>query len=364
MPGFRIAPRFFAEDSQASTIGALADLDKPGLVHKPQNGWTSIYSAAPIVSALVLRQFAQTAGCHIYDDAGDVVVANASFLSIYSPYGGDRTIRLPKKSTVTDLLENKVIVERVAEFPLKLGANESVLFKIDEAAKPEGEAQAGNKARFRSFHAEKDVEPTADPDSQFWKGISGVIIDKSVLGTEMPKLRAEVRSRWTDKYIYFLFAGHYDLLTLNANPDLVKETPHLWEKDVFELYIGSDSEHTNRYRELQISPQGEFLDNDIDSTVRRPGYNGEEAWNSGMEVKTRIDHKNKIWYGEMKIPFAAVDIRQPQAGNELRVNMFRQDNLPRPADEHPRAFLAWQPPGVWNPHHPEKFGVLRLVDEQ
>jgi hypothetical protein len=215
---------------------------------------------------------------------------------------------------------------------------------------------ATQPAVFLSYRAEKDVDPSADAGSDFWKEIHGVIMDKSVLGPEMPAFRAEIRSRWTEKNIYFLFAGHYEKLTLNATPDLAKETPHLWEKDVFELYLGTDFEHTNRYRELQISPQGEWLDNDIDSTVRRPGFNGEEKWNSGMTVKARNSEADKIWYGEMKIPFAAVDERAAKEGNELRINMYRQDGVGRERD-----FLAWQPTGAWNPHHPEKFGTLRLV---
>jgi hypothetical protein len=363
LPGFRISPRFYAVDPQADRLGTLAGVNQPGLVKKAQDGWTSIYSAAPIVSAKLLRNLAQAAGCHIYDDAGDVVVANASFLSIYSPRGGERAIRLPKESTVTELLENKVIAEGVAKFPRTLAPNESVLYRIRQATSAAALAQPADKSVFLSFRADKDAYPTANPDSPFWKSIPGVIMDKSVLGPDMPQLRAEIRSRWTDKNIYFLFAGHYDLLTLNVHPDTAKETPHLWEKDVFELYIGSDFQRTNRYRELQISPQGEFLDNDIDSNVKHPGFNGEEAWNSGMKVKARVDEQRKIWFGEMQIPFAAVDTRLPKNGNELRVNLFRQDNL-RQADAQgrTRAFLAWQPPGVWNPHHPEKFGVLRLVD--
>jgi hypothetical protein len=180
----------------------------------------------------------------------------------------------------------------------------------------------------------------------------------------MPTLCAEIRSRWTDKNIYFLFAGHYEKLTLNPNPDTVHETPHLWEKDVFEAYLGGDAEHPNRYREFQVSPQGEFLDNDIDSTVRRAGLNGEEAWNSGFKVKARIDEASKIWYAEMQIPLASVASRAPHVGNELRANFYRQDNLSDPEPRRPRAFLAWQPPGIWNPHHPEKFGTLRLVEGQ
>ena len=215
---------------------------------------------------------------------------------------------------------------------------------------------AQDKAVFLSYFADKSVEPTGDPNSAFWKGIQGIVIDKSVLGPEMPQFRAEVRSRWTKEYVYFLFIGPYQKLTLKPNPDLANETYRLWEKDCFEVYLGADLEHTNRYREFQMSPEGEFLDLDIDSTKDKPGFNGEQNWNSGMKVKARIDEKKRIWYGEMRIPIAAVDKRPAQAGNEMRINLYRQDGeLPN------RDFLGWQPPGVWNPHHPEKFGTLRLV---
>ena len=169
---------------------------------------------------------------------------------------------------------------------------------------------------FLSHYSAQDVAPSADPDSAFWKGIAGVAIDHSVLGPEMAQFRAEVRSRWTKAYVYFLFAGKYEKLTLKSDPDLKNETYRLWEKDCFEVYLGADFEHTNRYREFQMSPAGEFLDLDIDSTRPRPGYNGENLWNSGMQVKARVDETKKIWHGEMKIPIAAVDARPAQEGNE------------------------------------------------
>jgi hypothetical protein len=218
---------------------------------------------------------------------------------------------------------------------------------------------AQDKALFLSYYADKSVEPSADPNSAFWKGVQGVFIDKSVLGPEMPLSRAEVRSRWTKEFVYFLFIGPYQKLTLQPNPDTANETYRLWEKDCFEVYLGADFEHTNRYREFQMSPQGEFLDLDIDSSKDKPGYNGEQNWNSGMKVKARIDETKKIWYGEMRIPIVAVDKRPAQAGNEMRINLYRQDGEPPKRD-----FLGWQPPGVWNPHHPEKFGVLRFVNSR
>jgi hypothetical protein len=133
LPGFRISPRFYADDPTAVTKGGvLQGVNKTGFAGKPVDGWNSFYSAVPIVPAPVLRFMAYSAGCHIYDDGGDVVSANANFLSIYSPTGGERTIQLPKKSRVIDLLADKVVAEGVTEFPLKLAANESVLYRLEE----------------------------------------------------------------------------------------------------------------------------------------------------------------------------------------------------------------------------------------
>jgi len=98
-------------------------------------GWTSVYSSAPILPAALLRSIARAAGCHIYSNVDDVVSANRKILSIYAPGGGTRTIHLPQKSKVVDLLDNRVIVEGASEFPLTLEPNDSVLLAIESPAR-------------------------------------------------------------------------------------------------------------------------------------------------------------------------------------------------------------------------------------
>jgi hypothetical protein len=218
-------------------------------------------------------------------------------------------------------------------------------------------ASAPDPEVFLSVLADRDTEPTADALSDFWKDAPGIFIERSILGGPvLPHLRAEVRSRWTPRHIYFLFIGPFQALNLKPSPDTGTETYRLWEWDCFEVYARADFEPPHRYREFQMSPQGEFLDLDIDSTAERPGHSNERLWESGMKVKARIDTAARIWYGEMRIPLAAIDVREPKAGNELRINLFRQDGRAPHRD-----FLAWRITGVWNPHHPEKFGKLRLV---
>jgi hypothetical protein len=113
---------------------------------------------------------------------------------------------------------------------------------------------AQDKAVFLSYYSDKDVGPTADPDSPFWKGIRGVFIEKSVLGPDMPQFRAEVRSRWTKDHVYFLFIAPYEKLTLNANPDSQNETYRLWEKDCFEWFPKTHHQGTKIFQNEQRIP--------------------------------------------------------------------------------------------------------------
>jgi hypothetical protein len=147
-------------------------------------------------------------------------------------------------------------------------------------------------------------------------------------------------------------------LTLKPDPVMTEETYKLWQWDVFELYLGANFEKINLYGEFQISPQGEYLDLGIDSTMNRPGWNDERFWQSGFEVKSRVDEQKKVWYGTMRIPITALDKRPPKEGNEFRVNVYR---LHGDAPGRERKFLSWKTVGIYNPHHPEKFGMLRMA---
>ena len=351
LPGFRISPRFYSADSEAIVLGELAGVDKPGLVVKKQpGGWTSVYSSAPILPAGFLRNVVRAAGGHIYSDANDVVYANKNTLCIYAPAGGMRMVKLPQSAKVVDLLDGTVYADGATEFPLTLAPNSSILLGLEKPAKP---AKADV---FLSYQADEDVELTADPNSAFWKGLPPLIVDRTILGVSLPQMCSYMWSRWTKDNIYFLFAGTYETLTLKPDPNTSSETFGLWRWDDFELYIGADFEHINLYREFEVSPQGEFLDLNIDSTRPKAGRNDEQFWNSGFKVKARIDEKNKIWYAELKIPVSSIDKRPPKTGNEMRVNVYRLQRLQKKLE-----FLAWRPAGAWNPHHPEKFGMLRLV---
>jgi hypothetical protein len=204
-----------------------------------------------------------------------------------------------------------------------------------------------------SHRIKADFDLTADPNSKAWKGVKGVFADKGPRGESAPNHRTEIRSRWTEGNLYFLFICPYEKLHLKPDPVTNADTNHLWDWDVAEVFLGSDFQHIRRYKEFEVSPQGEWVDLDIDRDFVQAD-NGIK-WNSGFKSKARIDAEKKIWYAEMQIPFAAIDKRRPAEGLDFRINLYRCQG---PTEG--RTFIAWQPTGQKTFHVPEAFGRMKL----
>ena len=207
-------------------------------------------------------------------------------------------------------------------------------------------------AVLESAYAERDFELSADAESREWKDAPRVVIDRDYLGQPIAGPPTEVRSRWTNDHLYLLYVCPFDDLNLKPEPPSAAETPRLWNWDVAEAFIGSDYERIGRYKEFQVSPRGEWVDLDIDRQDPK-GQAGME-WNSGYAVRGRIDAASKVWYGEMRIPFRAIDARPPEPGRQLRIGLYRIANV------QPRTYHAWRPTGKTTFHVPEAFGTLRL----
>jgi len=207
-----------------------------------------------------------------------------------------------------------------------------------------------------SVYSNKDFALSADPAAPHWQGIKGVVAENNQYGKPTPGHHTEIRARWTEKNLYLLYICSYEKLYLIEKPDTKNETNKLWDHDVAEVFAGADFENIGHYREYQVSPQGEWVDLDIDR--KHPLPEGGWKWNSGFEVKARIDESKKVWYGEMRIPIASFDARPAKAGNEIRINFFRLQGPPPN-----RNFIAWQPTNGPSYHVPSAFGKMKLVKE-
>ena len=205
----------------------------------------------------------------------------------------------------------------------------------------------------QSTWAKSDARLDTNPSSSFWSGSDPVYMEGDAHGKPEPKYRTEIRTRWTKQNLYILFVCPYEELYLKPNPNTSAETNELWNWDVAEAFIGADFNNIRRYKEFELSPQGEWVDLDID--LDRHDDNGWK-WNSGFEVSARIDTAAHVWYGAMRIPYAAIDSRPAAPGNTLRINLFRCQG-----PSSVRRYLAWRAPMSDSFHVPERFGILKLT---
>ena len=207
-----------------------------------------------------------------------------------------------------------------------------------------------------SIQVKSDFQLSTDPDSKNWKNVQGVIADHDPFGKPLPEAHTEIRSRWTKKNLYFMFIANYRDLYLKANPLLDKETWGLWDFDVDEVFIGQDRQNINLYKEFEVSPQGEYIDLDVDHS-RKDGVNW--LWNSGMRLKTRIDREHKISYCEIQIPWKGVAAHKPKNGDQFRLNLYRIEGGPAP-----RKYIVWQITNSPSFHTPQAFGRLVLGKQE
>jgi hypothetical protein len=205
-----------------------------------------------------------------------------------------------------------------------------------------------------SVKAPTDTALSADPDSPFWKPVVGILADRDNLGNPVVKDIMKIRSRWTNDNLYLLFSCTYSSLHLKTDPKISEETNGLWNWDVAEAFIGDSFEAITRYKEFEVSPQGEWVDLEID-TSRPGGLPNGWLWSSGFKVKARIDAASKLWYAEMCIPIKSISREPALPGLQFRANFFRTQGVPPN-----RLLLTWRPTFAPTFHVPASFGIIQL----
>ena len=123
-------PVICADDPQATLLGTLPD-GKPGLVVREHEGWTAIYSAAPLLPSALMRRIALQAGVHLYVETDDVVWATRDLVGVSVKESGTRIIRLPRKAKVRDLYSGKPIGQAIDHFQAEFPSRATRVFVLE-----------------------------------------------------------------------------------------------------------------------------------------------------------------------------------------------------------------------------------------
>lgn len=116
-------------DNHVDILGTNAK-GRPTLVARRGDAYSTVLSLAPGIPHAILRELARAAGVHIYDEAGDRMTVNRSFIAIGPGPNESRIIRLPESADVYELPGMRQIVQQGQEFPATLSATDTRLFLV------------------------------------------------------------------------------------------------------------------------------------------------------------------------------------------------------------------------------------------
>lgn len=164
-----------------------------------------------------------------------------------------------------------------------------------------------------------------------------------------PDRETTVRVLWSKAKLYLRFDCRYRELNLFDDSDPNGRRDQLWDRDVAEAFLQPDPSRPHTYKEIEISPNGMWVDLDISPGVK-------PDLKSGMTRSAHLDEKAHTWAAELAIPIKALTPHfDPHA--VWRVNFFRCEGK-----QEPRGYYAWQPTYTPQPnfHVSTAFGRMRF----
>lgn len=126
-----VAPVFYADDPEARIAARLVGTERPGLVIKKMDGWTSIYSAAMPLPPGLMRNLARSAGVHIWLESDDALYTDGQFAGIHAAVDGEKTLRLPSRFQVTDAVTGRSVPGDAETVRLPVKRAETVLLRLE-----------------------------------------------------------------------------------------------------------------------------------------------------------------------------------------------------------------------------------------
>ncbi len=123
-------PLFAVSDPQATVIAEYAATGAASLaVREHKAGWKSVFFGDPQLTTELLRGLYAYADIPVYDAQDDAVYAGSDgSLTIHGSFTGQRTLNLPRKASVYDVFDGKIIATNARSFRAFVRARTTRLF--------------------------------------------------------------------------------------------------------------------------------------------------------------------------------------------------------------------------------------------
>jgi hypothetical protein len=189
------------------------------------------------------------------------------------------------------------------------------------------------------------------PPSAAWEAAKPITFNSDWQGKNSdPERETQVHLLWNAETLFLHYHSRFRALTVFPNADPSGRRDHLWDRDVVEVFLQPDPTYPGHYYEFEVSPNGYWIDLDIEHGDRSDP-------NTGMKCRTHIDEKAGIWTAEIAIPLRSM-ARHFDPSSIWRVNFFRVEGA-----TEPRFYSSWRATNTPQPnfHVPTAFGKLRFL---
>ncbi|HWY06366.1 MAG TPA: carbohydrate-binding family 9-like protein [Candidatus Acidoferrales bacterium] len=210
------------------------------------------------------------------------------------------------------------------------------------------EPQVGKLPTAYALLLKESVGVQGFPEEAWWERTPAVRFELDWRGEHADPQRAtDVRLLWNEHTLFVRFFARYRELHVfsDARPDGWRD--ELWERDVAEAFLQPDASDPRVYKELEVSPNGFWIDLNI-------AHGEKEEMRSGLQRRVTQDTAASTWTAELAVPMRSLTPAfDPQ--RSWRANFFRVEGKAAP-----RFYAAWSPTMTPEPnfHLPEAFGHL------
>jgi hypothetical protein len=220
------------------------------------------------------------------------------------------------------------------------------------AMKPANGSEANPLPTAHAIFLKEEVGTEGFPQDGAWELAPAIRFDADWKGLQAdPGRSTEVRLLWNRETLFLKFRAHFRELNFfsDARPDGWRD--ELWERDVAEAFLQPDDSDPLIYKELEVSPNGFWIDLNI-------SHGEKKELGSGLRRRVVLDEHEHIWTAELAVPMRSLNPAFDPA-KPWRVNFYRVEGT-----KEPRFYSAWSPTMTPAPnfHVPARFGHLVFRD--
>src|SRR5271165_7115787 len=169
------------------------------------------------------------------------------------------------------------------------------------------------------------------PASAAWNNAPAMRFDHDWQGKNAdPERETQVQLLWTPDTLYLKFLARYRSITVFSDAEANGRRDKLWERDVAEVFLQPPESGARQYKEIEVSPNGLWIDLDI-------AFGEKRDLQSGLRRRAKVDEQNKTWMAELALPMKSLT-PQFDPAKTWRVNFFRVEGA-----SEPRFYSAWRP---------------------